>query len=162
VTRRKRAGFRPAPIYCFAPRGASVAPPRLESASPKPQWSRNALPRRAVIAALASTVAALSASTAPSNSADEALARAACSNRSAACATRVAPMPLADPESVWAAPAANAGSALAMRSSKMTVWRPVPECHAGEMILVDDGRIGRGIGDAPRSRRARCDHDALP
>ena len=74
---------------------------------------------------------------------------AACSSRSAACATRQAPMPRAEPLSVWAAAAATAGSAPAIRSSMSTVWRAKisktsrsrlrsPERHAAEMIFVDD------------------------
>src|SRR5580704_2216814 len=87
------------------------------------QWPRKTSPRRAAIAALASTVALLSSSTAWSSAAAPDLPLATRSNCSAARATRQAPIPRAEPVSVWAAAAASAGSAPAMRSSMITVWR---------------------------------------
>src|SRR5580692_737176 len=95
----------------------------LRSRFGRGQWSRKAPPRRAAIAALASTVAALSSSTASSSAAAPDLPLATRSNCSAARATRQAPIPRAEPVSVWAAAAARAGLAPAMRSSMITVWR---------------------------------------
>src|SRR5271163_3207301 len=80
---------------------------------------------------------------------------AAYSSRSAARAMRQAPIPRADPTSVWAAAAASAGSAPAMRSSGPAV----AQGHAPKMALVDDARFQVPAGD---TQLARCGHCVLP
>src|ERR1700722_10851447 len=87
------------------------------------QWSRKTSPRRAAITALASMAALFSSSTASSSAAAPDFPLATRSSCSAARAIRQAPIPRAEPVSVWAAAAASAGSAPAMRSSMITVWR---------------------------------------